>query len=121
MKTDDQRDTRKAIFRGIRLTCPSCGEGKILHGYLKVKDKCDCCGQELHHASVDDGPAYFTLMVVVAIIFPMFAVIYSISEPEPLLVALSMMVLATGLALFILPRVKGLFIGLQWAKKLHGF
>jgi uncharacterized protein (DUF983 family) len=121
MQNDEPRDTRKAIFRGIRLTCPSCGEGKILSGYLKVKDQCASCGQELHHASVDDGPAYFTLMVVVAIIFPMFAVIYSLFEPEPLLVALSMMALATVLALVILPRVKGLFIGLQWAKKLHGF
>jgi len=60
-------------------------------------------------------------MVVVAIIFPMFGVIYSLFEPEPVWVALSMMALATALALFILPRVKGLFIGLQWAKKLYGF
>jgi len=121
MQIEEERDTRKAIFRGLRLTCPSCGKGKILSGYLKVKNQCDCCGQELHHASVDDGPAYFTLMVVVAIIFPMFGVIYSLFEPEPVWVALSMMALATALALFILPRVKGLFIGLQWAKKLYGF
>ncbi|MEO9901040.1 MAG: DUF983 domain-containing protein [Nisaea sp.] len=121
MKIDEERDTRKAIFRGLRMRCPSCGEGKILFGYLKVKDQCDCCGQELHHASVDDGPAYFTLMLVVAIIFPMFAVIYSLSKPEPLLVALLMMALATVLALLVLPRVKGMFIGLQWSKKLHGF
>ncbi|HKL05669.1 MAG TPA: DUF983 domain-containing protein [Roseovarius sp.] len=121
MTTDAERDTRQAIFRGLKLKCPSCGEGKILSGYIKVKDTCDCCGQELHHASVDDGPAYFTLMVVVAVVFPLFGLIYSVSEPNPLWVALSMMVLATGLALVILPRVKGLFIGLQWAKRLHGF
>jgi uncharacterized protein (DUF983 family) len=121
MPKDAERDTRQAMFRGLKLKCPSCGEGKILTGYIKVKDTCDSCGQELHHASVDDGPAYFTLMVVVAIIFPMFGLIYSLSEPEPLWVAVSMMVLATGLALVILPRVKGLFIGLQWAKRLHGF
>lgn len=121
MQTDEERDTRKAIFRGLWLKCPSCGEGKILSGYLKVKRACECCGQELHHASVDDGPAYFTLMIVVAIIFPMFGVIFSLFEPKPILIALSMMVFATVLALFILPRVKGLFIGLQWAKRLYGF
>ena len=121
MQPDEDRDTRNAIFRGFMLKCPSCGKGKVLSGYLKVKDKCGCCGQELHHASVDDGPAYFTLMVVVAVIFPMFAVIYSFFDPEPLLVALSMMALATVLALIILPRVKGVFIGLQWAKRLYGF
>ena len=121
MPTDAERDTQKAVLRGLRLRCPSCGEGKILSGYLKVKDECDSCGQELHHASVDDGPAYFTLMVVVAIIFPLFAIIYTQFDPEPLIVALSMMALATVLALFILPRVKGVFIGLQWAKRLYGF
>lgn len=121
MPTDAERDTRQAIFRGLRLKCPSCGEGKILSGYIKVRDKCDDCGQELHHASVDDGPAYFTLMVVVAVIFPLFGLIYSVSEPNPIWVALSMMVFATALALIILPRVKGLFIGLQWAKRLYGF
>ena len=121
MHMDEERDTREAILRGLQLKCPSCGKGKLLSGYLKVKGACDCCGQELHHASVDDGPAYFTLMIVVALIFPMFAVIYTLFDPEPLWVALSMMALATGLALFILPRVKGLFIGLQWAKRLYGF
>ena len=121
MKADDERDTRDAIFRGLRLKCPRCGEGRILYEYIKVKDQCDCCGQDLRHASVDDGPAYFTLMIVVAVIFPMFAVIYSVSEPEPIIVAFSMMALATALALFVLPRVTGMFIGLQWSKKLHGF
>ncbi len=121
MPKDAERDTRQAIFRGLKLKCPSCGRGKILFGYIKVRDTCDVCGQQLHHASVDDGPAYFTLMVVVAVIFPLFGLIYSVSEPNPIWVALSMMGLATGLALVILPRVKGLFIGLQWAKRLYGF
>ena len=121
MQMDEDRDTRNAIIKGLQLRCPNCGKGKIFSGYLKVKDKCDRCGQELHHASVDDGPAYFTLMVVVAMIFPMFGIIYSLFDVEPLFVALSMMALATALALFILPRIKGLFIGLQWAKRLYGF
>ena len=121
MQVDDERDTQQAIFRGLKLKCPSCGKGKVLSGYLEVKDKCACCGQEFHHASVDDGPAYFTLMVVVAVVFPMFGLIYSLFEPEPLWVALFMMAFSTLLALLILPRVKGLFIGLQWAKRLYGF
>ena len=121
MQPDEERDTRKAMLRGFRLACPYCGNGKILAGYLKVRDKCDCCGQDLYHARVDDGPAYFTLMVVVAFVFPLFAVIYSNFAPDPLWVALAMMVLATGLAMVLLPRVKGLFIGLQWANRLHGF
>jgi uncharacterized protein (DUF983 family) len=118
---DDQRDTRQAIFRGAMLKCPSCGQGKVLSGYLTVKDQCAHCGQDLSHARTDDGPAYFTLLVVVAIVFPMFGLIYSLFTPRPLWVALFMVVLSTALALVLLPRVKGVFIGFQWAKRLHGF
>lgn len=121
MSDQDKRNTKQAVVRGFMLRCPSCGTGKILHKYLKVKDKCHHCGLELHHASVDDGPAYFTLLAVVALIFPLFAVIYSNYDPNPLVVALSLMGAATGLALWLLPRVKGVFIGLQWAARLYGF
>lgn len=121
MSDETERSKKRAVLRGLMLRCPSCGVGKTLHKYLKVKDTCDHCGIALHHASVDDGPAYFTLMIVVAIIFPLFAVIYANYDPSPLFVAIALMGLATGLALFLLPRVKGMFIGLQWASRLHGF
>ena len=121
MSSEEERNARQAALRGFMLKCPSCGVGKSLHKYLKVKDRCSHCGTDLHYASVDDGPAYFTLLLVVAIIFPMFAVIYANFDPNPLVVALSLMGAATGLALWLLPRVKGVFIGLQWAARLHGF
>ena len=121
MQSTDERDTRQAILRGFMLKCPACGKGKSIHKYLKVKDSCDYCGQELYHAVVDDGPAYFTLMTVLAIIFPFFAIIYSLGNPSPLVVALSLMFISTALALWFLPRIKGIFLGLQWAKRLYGF
>lgn len=121
MSDETERDKKQAVLRGFMLRCPSCGVGKTLHKYLKVKDHCDHCGMELHHASVDDGPAYFTLMAVVALIFPLFAIIYTNYDPNPFFVALSLMGLSTVLALWLLPRVKGMFIGLQWATRLNGF
>ncbi len=27
----------------------------------------------------------------------------------------------TALALFLLPRVKGMFVAIQWSKRMHGF
>ncbi|MFK7881604.1 DUF983 domain-containing protein [Roseobacter sp.] len=121
MQPEAERNTQQALLRGFMLKCPSCGTGKSIHRYLKVKDRCDHCGLELHHASVDDGPAYFTLMIVVALLFPLLAVIYTQFDPEPLGVAISLMSFATALALWFLPRVKGMFIGLQWANRLYGF
>nr|WP_245581551.1 DUF983 domain-containing protein [Octadecabacter arcticus] len=94
------------------LKCPSCGVGKTLHKYLKVKDNCDHCGIDLHHASVDDGPAYFTLMVVVGLILPFLPIIYANYDPNPLLVAFALMGAATVLALWLLPRTKELLSNL---------
>ncbi len=121
MPDDAERVVKTALWRGFRKKCPSCGEGSALHKYLKVKHTCDHCGLELHYARTDDGPAYFTLCVVVAIVFPLFPIIYVNFAPEPWIVATSLIVFATLLALVLLPRIKGMFIGLQWANRLYGF
>ncbi len=35
--------------------------------------------------------------------------------------ALGFSVVFLALALFLLPRVKGMFVAIQWAKRMHGF
>jgi len=35
--------------------------------------------------------------------------------------SLSAATLTVALALFLLPRMKGMFVALQWAKRMHGF
>ena len=35
--------------------------------------------------------------------------------------ALGFSTVFVGLSLWLLPRLKGAFIGLQWAKRMHGF
>jgi uncharacterized protein (DUF983 family) len=121
MTDEAERNTKQAALRGFMIKCPACGVGKSIHKYLKVKNNCDHCGLDLRCASVDDGPAYFTLMAVLAIIFPLFALIYANYDPEPIWVAIGLMGGATILALWLLPRVKGVFIGLQWAARINGF
>ena len=62
--TENDRPTWPALVKGFRCRCPKCGEGKLLHGYLKVNDSCGNCGQELFHHRADDGPAYLTILFV---------------------------------------------------------
>jgi uncharacterized protein (DUF983 family) len=35
--------------------------------------------------------------------------------------ALGFSVVFVALSLYLLPRLKGAFVGLQWAKRMHGF
>ena len=53
-----------SVLRGLRGTCPRCGEGALFHKYLKVNPACPACGHDLDRYPADDGPAYFTILLV---------------------------------------------------------
>ncbi|MBU0860895.1 MAG: DUF983 domain-containing protein, partial [Alphaproteobacteria bacterium] len=69
----------------------------------------------------DDGPAYLTILIVGHLLAPIL--IYSFVEfrPDPLLLATIFTVGTVALSLFLLPRLKGLVVGIQWANRMHGF
>lgn len=116
-----QRAWKPAVWRGVQLRCPNCGEGKMLESYLKVKHSCDSCGQELHHNRADDGPAYLTILLVGHLLGFALHITYIQFRPDPLTLALLMSLVTISASLFILPRMKGLVVAYQWAKRMHGF
>lgn len=115
------RDWKAAALRGLRLKCPKCGTGKLLHSYLKVNNSCANCGQELHHNRADDGPAYLTILIVGHLLGFAIHITYITFRPEPLTLALIMSAGTIALSLALLPRMKGLVVAYQWAKRMHGF
>ena len=110
-----------AMLRGWRRCCPQCGEGPMLRGYLTVRDTCPACGEELHHHRADDGPAYLTILVVGHIVIPMILWSFLGFRPDPLVMLAGFSVLTVALTLWLLPRIKGAFIALQWSRRMHGF
>jgi uncharacterized protein (DUF983 family) len=119
--TPQDRPVRPAMLRGIRLKCPSCGTGPLMRSYLKTRDTCAVCGEELYHHRADDGPAYMTIMVSGHILAPMIFYVFYTFRPDPLVMAVLLSTGFTVLALFLLPRFKGMFVAVQWAKRMHGF
>jgi uncharacterized protein (DUF983 family) len=116
-----ERELRPALWRGWRRRCPSCGTGPILKGYLAVRSECPVCGEALHHHRADDGPAYLTILIVGHLMAPLILVVFTMFRPEPLVLASAFTVGCVGLSLYLLPRLKGLLIAVQWAKRMHGF
>ena len=110
-----------AMRRGWALRCPNCGKGALLHSYLKVNATCGTCGQELHHQRADDGPAYLTILIAGHLMAPLLLFVYSTWQPEPMPMALGLTALFVALSLYLLPRLKGVLVGIQWAKRMHGF
>ncbi len=115
------RATKTALLKGWRCKCPSCGEGKLLHSYLKINDECSKCGQNLSHARADDGPAYLTILVVGHVMAPLMHVYYANLRPEPLMMSLVFCIGCLIASLYLLPRMKGLVVAYQWARRMHGF
>jgi uncharacterized protein (DUF983 family) len=116
-----ERPVKQAVLRGWRRRCPNCGAGPLLRGYLTLRASCPVCGEELHHARADDGPAYLTILIVGHLMAPLILWAFVEFRPEPLTLATIFSVGTVGLSLFLLPRLKGVMVGLQWAKRMHGF
>ncbi len=115
------RAAKPAMWRGFKRRCPRCGQGALFEGYLKVTPTCPVCRQELHHHRADDGPAYLTILIVGHVMAPLFHVVYSNLRPEPLVMATLFTIGTVALSLFLLPRLKGVVVAIQWAKRMHGF
>ncbi|MEV8465495.1 DUF983 domain-containing protein [Fluviibacterium sp. DFM31] len=120
-ESQTERNTGRAIRRGLMCRCPNCGKGKLFHGYLKVVDRCAECGEDLSHQRADDGPAYLTILVVGHILAVLIHVMFVQLRPSPLMMASVLSVACVALSLFLLPRMKGLVVGVQWARRMHGF
>jgi uncharacterized protein (DUF983 family) len=115
------RPTKPAALRGFRRRCPNCGEGSLFDGYLKVNDNCPVCGEDLHHHRADDGPAYLTILIVGHLMAPTFLWAFTVFRPDPMVIATIFTIGCVGLSLYLLPRLKGLVVGIQWANRMHGF
>jgi uncharacterized protein (DUF983 family) len=116
-----ERPAKPAIILGWRRLCPNCGTGPMFNGYLKVRDACPVCGEELYHHRADDGPAYLTILVSGHILAPLMLIAFEYFRPDPLVLTVVFSVVFVALALYFLPRIKGAMVGLQWAKRMHGF
>jgi uncharacterized protein (DUF983 family) len=104
-----------AIRRAALGRCPKCGEGLLFKSYLKQVDHCAVCGEPYLHIRADDGPPWLTILVVGHIIVPLIFVMDSWTQ-WPIWMAASVWPAATAvLAIAVLPRAKGVFLGIIWA------
>ena len=119
--THSDRSAATGFKRGLARRCPNCGEGHLFRGFLAVQPTCEACGNENAAYKADDGPAYFTLLIVGHLfIAPLLT--FSFIWTWPLAVVLGLTLPALVLVtLAMLPFVKGAFIGVQWASRpTHG-
>lgn len=121
MEEAEPRPVGPALFKGWRRRCPNCGEGRLFVGYTRAHDHCGHCGEALHHHRADDMPPYLTILIVGHLLVPLVLLVEQIYAPAVWIHFTAWIPLTLLLSLYLLPRLKGAVIGLQWANRMHGF
>jgi uncharacterized protein (DUF983 family) len=102
---------------GILCRCPRCGEGSLFRAMLKVKDRCDVCGLDLGAEDSADGPAFFVMSFVGAVVIVMALIVEVTFHPPYWLHLVIWTPVIIGLSILLLHPVKALMIALQYRHK----
>ncbi|MBV6632991.1 MAG: DUF983 domain-containing protein [Alphaproteobacteria bacterium] len=105
---------------GLACRCPACGHGQIFEGFLKVRDACSECGFELGKHDSGDGPAFFVLFLLCAVIAPLALIVNSIMPMPVWLIGLVWGVVIILSTLALLRPAFGLMIGVQYRSRATG-
>ena len=115
-----ERSFWQGFRRGLSGMCPCCGKAKLFTSYLKVTARCPACGHDLAQYKSDDGPAYFTILIVGHLLLGPLLLL-EIARTLPLeVITVLMLTGLVGVTLWLLPIVKGAFVGAQWALRDEG-
>lgn len=103
------------IRSGLKLKCGHCGSGTLFKSYLKLREQCDVCQQDLTVADTADGPAFFVGFGVTIAMVPLILVlVLSFSSIAGKLVAFAIgLTVCLAICLMLLPPVKAILLNLQ--------
>ncbi len=115
---EGERSVATGFKRGFRRQCPNCGDGKLFAGYLKVEPTCAVCGHRNSVYRADDGPAYFTILLVGHLVVAPLLFMSFIWTWPPFLTAVLTLPLLALITLTVLPFIKGALIGFMWSRRI---
>lgn len=118
---EEHRPFFQSAIRGAKSTCPSCGEGKVFDGYLKIVDECEACGEDLSHHRADDLPAYLNIFIVGHVVIGAMMVLMTFDLMGMWTTMFVTIALCVVAAIALMRPLKGMVVGTQWALRMHGF
>lgn len=118
VRPPEKRPVGRSLARGFAGRCPECGKGHIFQGYLKVRDACEACGHDLDQYPSDDGPAYFTILIIGHLVVAPLLVLSFIWKASLWIVVPGTVIPLAVITLLALPRIKGAVIGMLYAMRI---
>lgn len=113
--TAETRPKLTAALRGLSLCCPACGRGRLLQGYLTPVAACPSCGEALGHLRADDAAPWMTILIAGHLIVPLVLSVEQSYRPALWVHATVWPVVTLALTLALLPRCKGVVLGMLWS------
>lgn len=115
------RPIESAARRGWAMRCPACGAGALFGRWMQVAETCTDCGEALGHARVTNAVPVIAIPLAL-LAGSLVGGILEVLGDLPLVaeIAASELV-AVATAFHVLPRAKGLAVGLAWANHVGGF
>ena len=102
---------------GLAGRCPRCGDGKLFHNFISMRERCESCGLDYKFADAGDGPAIFVMLIAGFIIVGL-ALWMEISYEPPIWVYVAVLLPFTLIVcLGMLRPLKGVLVALQYANK----
>ncbi|MBK5932578.1 uncharacterized protein (DUF983 family) [Rhodovulum imhoffii] len=111
---------RPALMRGWHRRCPNCGAGPMLSGYLDVREHCPVCTEQFAPPHKPARHTFLTLSIVTVLLVPLIIYLVLAFDFGLLVLIAIFSVGGVGLALYLLPRIKGLMVALKWARRKQG-
>jgi uncharacterized protein (DUF983 family) len=109
-----------AMVRGFMGKCPNCGRSPLFASYLEQMQSCPLCGAEFGHIRADDAAPWLTLIVVGHLFLPLIFIV-NLTALLPFWIGVTCWAaFFCGIALVVLPRAKGMFIGMLWVTHAPG-
>jgi uncharacterized protein (DUF983 family) len=102
------------IVAGLLGCCPRCGKGKLFHGFLALRPRCEHCGLDYSFADSADGPAFFVMFISGFIVAGSALAVEIIYAPPYWVHAVLWGPLILVTTLLPLRPIKGLLIALQY-------
>ena len=101
---------------GLACKCPSCGEGDLFAGFLKLAPRCESCGLDFKFADSGDGPAVFVIFAVAPIVILLAFIVEALFHPAPWMHLVLWIPTIIVLSLLLLRPFKATMVALQYQR-----
>ncbi len=106
---------------GLLCQCPACGKGRLYAGFLKIADACTACRQSFKGADPGDGPAFFVMFLVGAIVVGLAILVELTIEPSYWVHLVLWAPTVFALSALLLRPAKGLLVAFQFKNRADDF